>query len=523
MPDFQPIPPLAPLRPLPEGVAQSQSQSQNGNGSQSQSQSQRGALPKPFTDYDLDPAFYDEMIDARAAAPRPSYETLFSQLQHLQPEQLNDFQTAANSSFLNQGITFTVYGNEGGTERIFPYDLLPRIIERREWETIERGLEQRVRALNLFLKDIYGDARILSDRAIPRELIYTCKHYRRELRGLKPPRDVWVSICGSDLIRRPDGQFTVLEDNLRVPSGVSYMLTSRSVMKQVLPSLFRDYAVQPIDHYAQVLLSTLKSLAPAHRPDPTVVVLTPGVYNSAYFEHTFLARQMGVELVEGRDLLVHDNVVYMRTTAGIERVDVIYRRVDDDFIDPLAFRPDSSLGVPGLLNAYRAGNVALSNCLGTGVADDKAVYVYVPQIIRYYLGEDAILPNVETFLCADPPQLDHVLKNLDKLVVKAVGEAGGYGMLIGPHSTQQQRDEFAEKIKADPRNYIAQPTISLSRAPCYIDDEVTPRCVDLRPFILFGEHVNIVPGGLTRVAFKKGSLVVNSSQGGGSKDTWVLY
>jgi len=509
MPDFQPLPPLAPLPPLPPGVSQRQSQSQT--------------LPAPFTGYDLDPAFYDEMLDARAAAPRASYETLFSQLQGLQPQQLNEFQLSANASFLNQGITFTVYGNDGGTERIFPYDLLPRIIERSEWEQIERGLEQRVRALNLFLKDIYGEARILSDRAIPRELIYTCKHYRRELRGLRPPRDVWVSICGSDLIRRPDGQFTVLEDNLRVPSGVSYMLTSRSVMKQVLPSLFRDYQVQPIDHYAQVLLSTLKSLAPAHRPDPTVVVLTPGVYNSAYFEHTFLARQMGVELVEGRDLLVHDNVVYMRTTSGLERVDVIYRRVDDDFIDPLAFRPDSGLGVPGLLNAYRAGNVALSNCLGTGVADDKAVYVYVPQIIRYYLGEDAILPNVETFLCGDPPQRDHVLKNLDKLVVKAVGEAGGYGMLIGPHSTQAQRDEFAEKIKADPRNYIAQPTISLSRAPCYIDNEVTPRCVDLRPFILCGERVNIVPGGLTRVAFTKGSLVVNSSQGGGSKDTWVLY
>jgi len=511
MPDFKPLPPLAPLPPLPPGVSQRQSQSQS------------QTLPAPFTGYDLDPAFYDEMLDTRAAAPRGSYDTLFSQLQHLQPQQLNEFQQAANASFLNQGITFTVYGNDGGTERIFPYDLLPRIIERKEWEQIERGLEQRVRALNLFLKDIYGEARILSDRAIPRELIYTCKHYRRELRGLRPPRDVWVSICGSDLIRRPDGQFTVLEDNLRVPSGVSYMLTSRSVMKQVLPSLFRDYQVQPIDHYAQVLLSTLKSLAPAHRPDPTVVVLTPGVYNSAYFEHTFLARQMGVELVEGRDLLVHDNVVYMRTTAGLERVDVIYRRVDDDFIDPLAFRPDSGLGVPGLLNAYRAGNVALSNCLGTGVADDKAVYVYVPQIIRYYLGEDAILPNVETFLCGDPPQLDHVLKNLDKLVVKAVGEAGGYGMLIGPHSTKAQQDDFAEKIKADPRNYIAQPTISLSRAPCYIDNEVTPRCVDLRPFILCGERVNIVPGGLTRVAFTKGSLVVNSSQGGGSKDTWVLY
>ena len=295
------------------------------------------------------------------------------------------------------------------------------------------------------------------------------------------------------------------------------------MVKEVWPRLFRDYDVRPIDHYAQVLLSTLRSLAPAHRPDPTIVLLTPGVYNSAYFEHTFLARQMGVQLVEGRDLLVHDNVVYMRTTAGLERVDVIYRRVDDDFIDPLSFRSDSSLGVPGLLNAYRAGNVGLSNALGTGVADDKAVYAYMPQIIKYYLGQDAILPNVETFLCADPVMLDHVLKNLDKLVVKAVGEAGGYGMLIGPHSTKAEREDFAEKLKDNPRNYIAQPTISLSRGPCFIDGEVEPRCIDLRPFVLCGERVSIVPGGLTRVAFKKGSLVVNSSQGGGSKDTWVLY
>ncbi len=526
MPDFsplEPLPPLSPLPPLAGTVGQSQSQTQSGNGSQSQSQNQTQSLPEPFTGYDLDPAFYDEMLDARALAPRDAYQTLFERLQRLSPAELNSFQSAANASFLNQGITFTVYGKEGGTERIFPYDLLPRIITSGEWATISKGLEQRVRALNAFLKDIYGEARIISDRAIPRELIYTCKHYRRELRGLKPPRDVWVSLCGTDLIRTPDGTWTVLEDNLRVPSGVSYMLTSRSVMKQVMPTLFQDYAVRPIDHYAQVLLSTLRSLAPSHRPDPTIVVLTPGVYNSAYFEHTFLARQMGVELVEGRDLLVHDNVVYMRTTAGLERVDVIYRRVDDDFIDPLSFRPDSSLGVPGLLNAYRAGNVALSNALGTGVADDKAVYAYVPQIIRYYLGEDAILPNVETFLCADPPQLQHVLANLDNLVVKAVGEAGGYGMLIGPHSTKSQQDEFAQKLRADPRNYIAQPTISLSRGPCFIDNEVEPRCIDLRPFVLFGERFNIVPGGLTRVAFTKGSLVVNSSQGGGSKDTWVLY
>jgi uncharacterized circularly permuted ATP-grasp superfamily protein len=337
------------------------------------------------------------------------------------------------------------------------------------------------------------------------------------------PRDIYVAICGSDLIRTRDGVFTVLEDNLRVPSGVSYMLNSRQVSKQVFPRLFRDYGVRPVDHYGQALLSTLRALSPAHRPDPNIVVLTPGVFNSAYFEHAFLARQMGVELVEGRDLLVHDNVVYMRTTAGLRRVDVIYRRVDDDFIDPLAFRPDSSLGVPGLLNAYRAGNLGLANSIGTGVADDKAVYAYMPQIIRYYLGEDPILPNVETYLCADPPQMNHVLANLDKLVVKAVGEAGGYGMLIGPHASQKEREEFAVKIKENPRNYIAQPTLSLSRCPCFIDGQVEPRCVDLRPFVLFGERPIIVPGGLTRVALRRGSLVVNSSQGGGSKDTWVLY
>ncbi len=475
----------------------------------------------PFHAYDRDPAFYDEMFDSRGI-PRDSYLRLHQRLREITPAQLNGFQKTADLSFLNQGITFTVYGNEGGTERIFPYDLLPRIITGKEWNTIETGLIQRMTALNLFLKDLYGAGRIISERAIPRELIYTCKHFRRELRGVKPPNDIWVSIGGTDLIRRPDGVFTVLEDNLRVPSGVSYMLTSRRVMKQVLPSLFRDAGVRPVEHYGQVLLATLRALAPQHRPDPTIVILTPGIFNSAYFEHTFLAREMGIELVEGRDLMVHDNVVFMRTTSGLKRVDVIYRRVDDDFIDPLAFRSDSSLGVPGLLNAYRAGNVGLANALGTGVADDKAIYAYVPQMIRYYLGEEPILPNVETYLCGDPPQMQHVLANLDKFVVKAVGEAGGYGMLIGPHSTKAEQDEFAQKIKADPRNYIAQPTLALSRAPCFIDGQVEPRCVDLRPYVLFGERPTVVPGGLTRVAFKRGSLVVNSSQGGGSKDTWVL-
>ncbi len=476
----------------------------------------------PFGDYQLEPTFFDEMFD-EAAKPRPLYRTLNKRLLSLKSEELRRSQQAADLSFLNQGITFTVYGNEEGTERIFPYDLLPRLISAQEWATVEKGLIQRITALNLFLKDLYGEARILSDRGIPRELIYTCKHFRREMRGVSVPKDIFVSVAGTDLIRRDDGVFTVLEDNLRVPSGVSYMLANRSVMKQVWPSLFRDYGVQPIDHYGQELLATLRALAPNHRPDPTIVVLTPGVFNSAYYEHTFLARQMGVELVEGRDLVVHDNVVYMRTTAGLERVDVIYRRVDDDYLDPLAFRPGSTLGVPGLMNAYRAGNIGLSNAIGTGVADDKAIYAYVPQMIRYYLGQEPILPNVETFLCGDPPQMQHVLANLENFVVKAVGEAGGYGMLIGPHSSKAQQAEFADKIKDNPRNYIAQPTLALSRCPCFIEGQIEARCVDLRPYILFGDRPSIVPGGLTRVALRRGSLVVNSSQGGGSKDTWVLH
>jgi uncharacterized circularly permuted ATP-grasp superfamily protein len=384
-------------------------------------------------------------------------------------------------------------------------------------------LAQRITALNMFLTDIYHGGRIMADGIIPRELIYSCRHFRREMRGVHVPRDIYVSVVGTDLVRLPSGEFAVLEDNLRVPSGVSYMLANRQVMKRIFPRLFSDYGVRPIDHYGQALLGTLRALASNRSADPTIVLLSPGVFNSAYFEHTFLARQMGIKLVEGRDLLVHDNVVYMRTTAGLQRVDVIYRRIDDDFIDPMAFRPDSALGVAGLFNAYRAGNVALANALGTGVADDKAIYAYVPEIIRYYLSEDPILPNVETYLLEDEKQRGYVLQNLDKLVVKAVGESGGYSMLIGPHSTAAQRQEFRELILAHPRNFIAQPTLALSCAPCYIDGQVEPRHVDLRPYILNGTRVTIVPGGLTRVALRRGSLVVNSSQGGGSKDTWVLY
>jgi uncharacterized circularly permuted ATP-grasp superfamily protein len=474
-----------------------------------------------FDDYWLDSA-YDEMFEG-AGAPRAHYRALHQLLAEVPAAEMRRRKQAADVTFLNQGITFTVYGRDEGTERIFPHDLLPRIITSAEWETIERGLAQRITALNLFLKDIYGDGKCLADGVVPRHIVYSCKHFRRQMREFSVPRDIYITVVGSDLIRMPDGRFVVLEDNLRVPSGVSYMLTSRQVMKRVFPELFRTAGVRPIDHYSQALLATLRALAPEGRSDPNIVLLTPGVFNSAYFEHAFLARQMGIELVEGRDLAVHDNIVYVRTTAGLRRVDVIYRRVDDDFIDPLAFRSDSTLGAAGLFNAYRSGNVALANALGTGVADDKAMYAYVPAIIRYFLGEDPVLDNVETYLCGDPAQRDHVLGRLDQYVVKAVGESGGYGMLIGPNSTAEEREEFRQRIQADPRNYIAQPTIQLSRAPCFFDGSVEPRHIDLRPYALYGDRITIVPGGLTRVALRKGSLVVNSSQGGGSKDTWVLH
>ena len=475
----------------------------------------------PFVGYQVG-NFYDEMFSSEGV-PRPPYQHLLNRLLSFSVEDLKRSKQEADLSFFNQGITFTVYGRQEGTERIFPHDLLPRIITAAEWQTIERGLTQRITALNLFLKDIYHERRILHDQIIPGEIIYTCKHFRRQMRGVKVARDVYVSVCGTDLIRLPTGEFVVLEDNLRVPSGVSYMLTSRKVMKQTFPSLFRTCGVRPIEQYSQALLSTLRSLAPEGRSNPTIVVLTPGVYNSAYFEHAYLARQMGIQLVEGRDLVVHDNMVYIRTTSGLQRVDVIYRRVDDDFLDPLAFRPDSALGAAGLFNAYRNGNVVLANALGTGVADDKAIYAYVPKMIRYYLNEDPILNNVDTLLMTDQKERQHVCDNLDKYVVKAVGESGGYGMLIGPHSSAQQRQEFRDRILQQPRNYIAQPTLALSTAPCFIEDgRIEPRHVDLRPYVLFGDKVTIVPGGLTRVALRKGSLVVNSSQGGGSKDTWVL-
>lgn len=467
------------------------------------------------------PRAYDEMRTPSGAV-RPHYAALARRLAGLGPGDLAERQRTLERFFLLQGITFTVYGAESSTERIIPTDLLPRIIPAQEWARIEGGLVQRLQALNMFLADIYGGQKILMDGVVPRELILCAPSYRREMQNLYVPHQAYANVCGSDLIRQPDGGYAVLEDNLRVPSGVSYMLANREASKRTFPDAFRAAGVRPIERYPDLLLATLRSMAADGRPNPQVVVLTPGVYNSAYYEHAYLARLMGVPLVEGRDLVAHQNMVYMRTTSGLRRIDIIYRRVDDDYIDPLTFRRDSSLGVAGLFNAYRAGNVVICNAPGTGVADDKAVYAYVPEIIRYYLGEDPILPNIETYLCREPAQLSHVLANLDQLVVKAVGASGGYGMLIGPHASAAERAAFADAVRANPSNYIAQPTIQLSTAPCLMDGEIDARHVDLRPFILSGEKIVVTPGALTRVALKKGSLVVNSSQGGGSKDTWVL-
>jgi uncharacterized circularly permuted ATP-grasp superfamily protein len=477
-----------------------------------------------FTGYQTD-GFRDEMFDETGAA-RPEAKLLLETIDSLDDGQLQRCQRAAERLLLQLGITFNVYGDSAGTERIFPFDLIPRIVRAEEWEWIERGLKQRIHALNEFIDDIYHDQKILKDKVIPEEVIRSATFYRPQCVGINPPRRVWCHITGTDLVRHGDGQIYVLEDNLRVPSGVSYVLENRDLMKRTFPQVFEGLRVRPVDDYPSKLLETLESIAPASSlqksQKPTVVLLTPGMYNSAYFEHSFLAQKMGVQLVEGRDLAVLDGKVWMRTTKGLRQVDVIYRRIDDDFLDPKAFRPDSLLGVPGLVDAYRAGNVALANAPGNGVADDKVVYAYVPDMIRYYEGADPILPNVPTYLCWRDQDRQHVLGNLEKLVVKAANEAGGYGMLVGPHSTAEQRQEFAGRIEANPRNYIAQPTLALSRVPTLIDDHFEGRHVDLRPYILYGQEINVLPGGLTRVALRKGSLVVNSSQGGGSKDTWVL-
>jgi uncharacterized circularly permuted ATP-grasp superfamily protein len=471
-------------------------------------------------DYDTQ-AFYDELIDP-AGRPRPGSELLVEKIRSLGRDDLLNRQQAAERLLFRMGITFNVYGQSEGTEKIFPFDLVPRIISAAEWQRLERGLKQRIRALNLFIDDVYHDQRIVRDGVVPLEILASAKSYRQVCRGLDPPRGIWCHITGTDLVRGGDGQIYVLEDNLRVPSGVSYVLQNRMAMKRSFPQIFEASRVMPVSDYPSHLLATLEHLAPDAVAQPTVVLLTPGIYNSAYYEHSFLAQQMGIELVEGRDLVVRDGYVCMRTTAGFERVDVIYRRIDDDFIDPLTFRPDSLLGVPGLIDVYRQGRVALANAPGTGVADDKVIYAYVEKMIRYYLAEDAIIPNVPTYVCFDESERRYVLENLDRLVVKAANEAGGYGMLIGPHSTSQQREEFAARIRQNPRNYIAQPTLSLSRVPTIVGDRLEGRHVDLRPYILYGQDIYVLPGGLTRVALRKGSLVVNSSQGGGSKDTWVI-
>jgi len=473
-----------------------------------------------FQDYQLD-GFYDEMFDDQLC-PRPGTEAVASRFNMLPLEELKRRQQAAEKTLLQMGITFSVYGDEQGAERIFPFDIVPRIIPNNEWVEIEAGLKQRVQALNLFIDDLYHDQKILKDGIIPEDLVCSASGFRPECMGLDPPGGIWCHITGTDLVRGGDGKFYVLEDNLRCPSGVSYVLENRVVMKRSFPRAFDAARVVPVSDYPNRLLELLQFLAPPRRDKPVVAVWTPGVYNSAYFEHSFLAQQMGIELVEGRDLVVVDDRVMMRTTNGLKPVDVLYRRIDDDFIDPEVFRADSMLGVPGLMRAYRAGRVALANAPGTGVADDKAVYAYVPDMIRYYLDQDAILNNVETFLCWREKDLQHVLANIDKLVVKKVGESGGYGMLVGPHASPQERAEFRELVRSNPRNYIAQPTLALSRVPTLVDDHFEGRHVDLRPYILYGESIYVMPGGLTRVALKKGSLVVNSSQGGGSKDTWVV-
>ena len=469
--------------------------------------------------------FFDEMFTA-TGVPHPHYEAIYGRLRHLSKESFEERRRRASISFLYQGVTFTVYheneGEQEGIERIFPFDLIPRIIPRQEWEILESGLTQRVTALNLFLHDIYHEQRILREKIIPAELVFGARHFRREMVGIHPPRNVYAHIVGSDLVRNERGEYLVLEDNLRSPSGVSYMLENRQAMKRTFPNLFQRHGVRSIEHYPQELLATLRSIAPHDNPDPTVVLLTPGIYNSAYFEHTYLARQMGIEIVEGRDLVVHDNRVFTRTTRGLKPVDVIYRRIDDDFIDPLCFNHTSMLGVSGLVNAYRAGNVTLANAIGTGVADDKAVYAFVPDMIRFYLSEEPILQNVPTYLAMRDEDRTYILDHLESLVVKSVNESGGYGMLVGTQSTREERERFRELIQTHPRNFIAQPTIQLSRHPTYQEGQLHGCHVDLRPYILSGEGVTIVPGGLTRVALRRGSLVVNSSQGGGSKDTWVL-
>ena len=465
---------------------------------------------------------YDELIQ-ETSEPRTAAVELCQYLSSLNDKELKEHKDAAELAIQVMGITFTVYVEGSNIDRAWPFDIIPRVIPKAEWDRTEAGLKQRVTALNMFINDLYGEQRIIKDRKFPSTLLKNSKNFRKQCVGVEPPLNTWAHICGSDLVRDKDGTLYVLEDNLRVPSGVSYMLENRSVMKRVLPEMFENYTIQPVDDYPSKLFDMLASISPRPLDYPQVVVLTPGIYNSAYFEHAYLAQNMGAELVEGSDLVVGENdCVYMLDIQGLKRVDVIYRRIDDWFLDPEEFNPESALGVPGLMRAWRKGNVALANAPGAGVADDKVVYSYVPQIIKYYLDEDPIIPNVETFRCMDKKHCDHVLANLDQLVVKPANESGGYGMLVGPHASQKERKQFADLIKKDPRNYIAQPTLTISTTPTLCDNQAEPRHVDLRPFVLQSDTTYVTTGGLTRVALKKGSLVVNSSQGGGSKDTWII-
>ncbi len=472
-----------------------------------------------FHGYDTE-GWYDELFD-QPGLPRREAEILLRTVEMLPDGEFGRLQESANAALINLGITFNVYGDSGGVERVLPFDILPRVINAHEWDRIERGLTQRIYALNLFLDDVYHDQKILHDGVIPIELIESAPTFRAACIGMKPPGNIWCHITGTDLVRDRDGEIYVLEDNMRCPSGVSYVLENRRLMKRTFPDLFRSSLVRSVDDYPSKLLETLRWISP--RPEQTrAAVLSPGVFNSAYFEHSYLAQQMGIDLVEGRDLIVIDDVVYMRTTRGLERVDVIYRRIDDDFLDPDTFKRDSLLGVSGLMRAYQRGNVALANAPGTGIADDKVIYAFVPEIIKYYLGEDPILPGVPTYLCWRESDLAYVLEHMAELVIKPANESGGYGLLVGPAATQAELADFADRIRSNPRNYIAQPTLALSRAPVVVGDHFEGRHIDLRPYILFGKEIYVLPGGLTRVALRKGSLVVNSSQGGGSKDTWVL-
>jgi len=465
--------------------------------------------------------FYDEFFE-KPGRPRAEVQKLVDRINSFSKRELTNRQKAAEAAFMQMGITFGVYGDQKGLEKIFPFDIIPRIIKASDWELVDRGVKQRVFALNKFIDDVYNDQKIIKDGVIPKEIILSSVAYRKECVGLKPPKGIWCHISGIDLVRDDDGKFFVLEDNLRCPSGVSYVLGNRRVMKHTLPVVFESLPIRPVDDYSNRLADTLRHLIPDSIIKPNIAILTPGIYNSAYFEHSFLAQQTGEELVEGQDLVVMDDFVYMRTTKGFERVDALYRRIDDDFLDPTVFNPDSLLGVPGIMKSYRSGKVALANAPGTGIADDKAIYSFVPEIIKYYTGEDAIIPNVPTFLCENLKDRQHVIENIANFVVKTTHGSGGYGMLIGPYSSKEQQRKMIDNINHDPRNYIGQPVVQLSRVPVIVKDHFEGRHIDLRPYVLYGEEIYVLPGGLTRVALEKNSLVVNSSQGGGSKDTWVL-